>query len=94
MTVCDALSRLNGLLSRNSALNLSLDERKPWPRREWFEWLGINYTPTAGFQEVTPPPWHFATAVAARHIPASVEEGSFPAIFQFRENKKMRPLQP
>ena len=39
----------------------------------------------AGSQRLAPPQWRCATAVAARHIPSSAEEGSFPAIFQFRD---------
>ena len=35
---------------------------------------------SSGITAITPPPWHCATAVAARHIPSSAEEGSFPAI--------------
>jgi hypothetical protein len=68
-------------LSQNSRLKLpSLDkEGKPRPQTA----AGVVRTAgdyaAAGFQHVTPP------RGAARHIPSSVEEGSFPAIFRVRD---------
>jgi hypothetical protein len=70
----------------------SLDkEKKPGPQATagWFE-RREKAKSVAGSQPLALPQWRCAIAVAARHIPSSAEEGSFPAIFPFTTETGLR----